>query len=112
MVFYVMDVSENSNMRQTNNNKWTYISPLKNYNLMINIFESILIIILTLNITKLWKNTGIFKISTFMSYALMIWTTIGPCIHVIIIILLLIVIVIVVVAVVVGSNSINSSSSR
>ncbi|ORX53833.1 hypothetical protein BCR36DRAFT_21462, partial [Piromyces finnis] len=83
VIFNQKDDNELTNIKQNSDGRWLYVSPLKKYELIINIYEFIFIMIIIINIKNLWKLTGIFKNSIYMSYAVIFWAATGPSINII-----------------------------
>ncbi|ORX53824.1 hypothetical protein BCR36DRAFT_283869, partial [Piromyces finnis] len=81
VIFNQKDDNELTNIKQNSDGRWLYVSPLKKYELIINIYEFIFIMIIIINIKNLWKLTGIFKNSIYMSYAVIFWAATGPSIN-------------------------------
>ncbi|OUM66433.1 hypothetical protein PIROE2DRAFT_6384, partial [Piromyces sp. E2] len=75
---HMKKMDKNDDVKQGNDGKWLYIFPLKDYDLIINIYEFIMIMILIKLVVKLWNLTGIFKNAIYMSYAVIFWAATGP----------------------------------
>ncbi|KAG4088500.1 hypothetical protein H8356DRAFT_1280889 [Neocallimastix lanati (nom. inval.)] len=69
--------------KQEYNYNWRYECPLRTLSLGMTAIESVLILYLVLSTRKIWKYTYIFKCTRYISYACMIWTTLGPLIDLI-----------------------------
>jgi len=79
---YIKKSNRDYQIVQDNDEKWIFTCPFNDYDLIINIFEFLLVSLLLKDSKKLWTLTGVFKNSIYMGYGVIIWTATGPLINV------------------------------